>query len=227
MIEFIVSLIFSVALTEEIKIMGQFQKLRLGSTSTISCSVPQLMNSNIKWISPSGAIVSSSGALMLFGNHSINGRIFRCVVNSSQLHSSGERNITVTVKSMFLMITKVYMNIHLFTDTYVSMVSVSVTDLMVPVGTDSHQIVCFVTLNSFIGPNINALSVSWLHNNRTIEDKINMSKRFIPRTFFNSSLTLSDISQHDSGEYCCTASIAGNQTKPKDCVKLKVTVNGE
>ena len=119
------------------------------------------------------------------------------------------------------------MNIHLFTDTYVSMVSVSVTDLMVPVGTDSHQIVCFVTLNSFIGPNISALSVSWLHNNRTIEDKINMSKRFIPQTFFNSSLILSDISQHDSGEYCCTASIAGNQTKPKDCVKLKVTVNGE
>ena len=59
------------------------------------------MNSNIKWISHSGAVVSSSGALMLFGNHSINGRLFRCVVNSSQLHSSGERNITATVKSKF------------------------------------------------------------------------------------------------------------------------------
>ena len=31
----------------------------------------------------------------------------------------------------------------------------------------------------------------------TTEDKINMSKRLIPPTFFNSSLTLSDISQHE------------------------------
>ena len=46
--------------------------------------------------------MSSSGVLMLFGNHSINGRIFRCVVNSSQLHSTGERNIIITVKSKFL-----------------------------------------------------------------------------------------------------------------------------
>ena len=67
-----------------------------------SCSVPQLMNSVINWLSHSGAVVSSSGVLMLFGNHSINGRIFRCVVNSSQLHSTGESNIIITVKSKFL-----------------------------------------------------------------------------------------------------------------------------
>ena len=83
-------------------ITGQFQNLQLGSTSTISCSVPQLMNSVINWLSHSGAVVSSSGVLMLFGNHSINGRIFRCVVNSSQLHSTGESNIIITVKSKFL-----------------------------------------------------------------------------------------------------------------------------
>ena len=39
--------------------MGQFQNLQLGSTSTISCSVPQLMNSVINWLSHSGAVVSS------------------------------------------------------------------------------------------------------------------------------------------------------------------------
>ena len=88
-------------ISTEILITGQYQQIQLGNISTITCSVPQLMNSNIKWISHSGAVVSSSGALMLFGNHSINGRIFRCVVNSPQLHSSGERNIIVTVKSKF------------------------------------------------------------------------------------------------------------------------------
>ena len=90
---------FAAMIFTEINITGQYQQIQLGNTSTITCSVPQLVNSNIKWISDSGAVVSSSGALMLFGNHSINGRIFRCVVNSSQLHSSGEINITVTVKS--------------------------------------------------------------------------------------------------------------------------------
>ena len=93
-------LLFATVVTE-IGITGQYQQIQLGSTSAVTCSVPQLVNSNIKWISHNGAVVSSSGALMLFGNHSINERIFRCVVNSSQLHSSGERNITVTVKSKF------------------------------------------------------------------------------------------------------------------------------
>ena len=85
----------------EIVITGQYQQIQLGNTSTVTCSVPQLMNSNIKWISHDGAVVSSSGVLMLFGDHTIVGRIFRCVVNSTQLYSPGERNITVTVKSKF------------------------------------------------------------------------------------------------------------------------------
>ena len=121
----------------------------------------------------------------------------------------------------------VYTNYLPFTDTYVSMVVVSMTDLMVPVGTDSYKIDCLVTLSSSIGPNISALSISWQHNNITIDMFHNVSLGSIPLTLFDSSLTLSEISQHDSGEYCCTASIAGNQTKPNDCVGLKVTVNGE
>ena len=85
----------------EIIITGQYQQIQLGNTSTVTCSVPQLMNSNIKWISHDGAVVSSSSVLMLFGNHTIDGRIFRCVVTSTQLYSSGERNITVLIKSKF------------------------------------------------------------------------------------------------------------------------------
>ena len=83
----------------ELVITGQYQQIQLGSTSTVTCSVPQLMSSNIKWISHDGAVVSSSGVLMLFGDHTIDGRTFRCVVNSTQLYSPGERNITVIIKS--------------------------------------------------------------------------------------------------------------------------------
>ena len=101
---------------------------------------------------------------------------------------------------------------------------------MVPVGTDSHQIDCFVTLSSSIGPSISALSISWLHNNQMISsslDRVQVSETIIRGENFSSNLTLNEISQHDSGEYYCTASIAGNQTKLSDCVGLKVTVNGE
>ena len=110
------------------------------------------------------------------------------------------------------------------------MVTVTVNNLMVPVGTNTYQINCFVTLSSSIGTNISALSISWQHNNQTIDtsqDRVQVSEPFGVLTFFSNSLILSDINQHDSGEYCCTASIAGNQTKLEDCVEVKATTNGE
>ena len=103
-------------------------------------------------------------------------------------------------------------------------------NLVVPVGTDTYQMTCFVTLSSSIGLNISALSISWQHNNQpvdTSQNRVQVSDPFGVLSFFSNSLKLSDISQHDSGEYCCTASIAGNQTKPEDCVEVKVTTNGE
>ena len=110
------------------------------------------------------------------------------------------------------------------------MVTVSVNNLMVPVATVSYQINCSVTLSSSIGPNISALSVSWQHDNQpvdTSQDRVQVSEPFGALTFVTNSLTLSDISQHDSGEYCCTASIAGNQTRPEDCVEVKVTTESK
>ena len=111
-------------------------------------------------------------------------------------------------------------------DTYISStVLISEKNAMKPVGTNPYSVVCLVTLSSSIGPDISALSISWQHNNQTVNttlDEINA-----PNTFFNNSLALSDISEQDSGEYCCTASIAGNQTKSKNCVELKVKTNGE
>ena len=86
-------------LSIEIITTGQYQQIQLGNTSTVTCSVPELMNTSIKWISHDGAVVSSSGVLMLFGDHAIGGKIFRCVVTSTQVHSSGEKDFTVTVKS--------------------------------------------------------------------------------------------------------------------------------
>ena len=48
----------------EIVITGQYQQIQLGNTSTVTCSVPELMNTTIRWISHDGAVVSSSGVLI-------------------------------------------------------------------------------------------------------------------------------------------------------------------
>ena len=104
-------------------------------------------------------------------------------------------------------------------------------NLIVPVGNNSHQLTCLVTLSSSIGPDISALSISWQHNDQMIRSLLDRTQVSEPEisgeNSFTSKLTLSTISQHDSGEYCCTVSIAGNQTELKSCVELKVTTDGE
>ena len=111
------------------------------------------------------------------------------------------------------------------------MVMIPSNNLIVPVGTNSHQLTCIVTLSSPIGPNISALSISWQRSGqmiRSLHDRTQVSEPEISgENTVNSKLTLSTISEHDSGEYCCTASIAGNQTELKSCVELKVTTDGE
>ena len=66
------------------------------------------------------------------------------------------------------------------------MITVSVNNLLVAVGTDSYQMTCFVTLSSSIGPNISALSVSWQHNNQpvdTSQDRVQVSEPFGTKIF--------------------------------------------
>ena len=84
----------------EIRMTGVFHNLRLGNTSSVICSVPSLQDSSaISWLSQDGSIVSNTEVLYLKGNYSIDEKMFTCFVNSTELYSSGSKNITVTVKS--------------------------------------------------------------------------------------------------------------------------------
>ena len=85
--------------TDTIRISGSFKNLRIGSTSTINCSVPNLMDSSIKWLSHDGSVLSSSGVLILQSvNYTINGIMITCSVNSSQLINTINETITLTVQ---------------------------------------------------------------------------------------------------------------------------------
>ena len=81
------------------RINGEYQNHQLGSTNTVDCSVPQLMESTIKWLSHDGSVVSSSGALILQSvNYTINGNMFTCFVQSPHLNHNYNETITVTVQ---------------------------------------------------------------------------------------------------------------------------------
>ena len=84
-----------------IEISDSFQNLTLGSTAVITCSVADLSVPTIKWLYQNGSVVSNSHVLTLEPvNYTHNGRVFTCLLNSSQLYSPGKKNITVTVQGM-------------------------------------------------------------------------------------------------------------------------------
>ena len=93
----------------DIAISGNFTDLAVGSTSHLICSVPGLetgdKESSILWRRTDTSQMTSISApanatLTLHSVESmLNGSVLTCLVNSTQLYSSGSKNITVTVKS--------------------------------------------------------------------------------------------------------------------------------
>ena len=84
-----------------IEISDSFQNLTLGSTAVITCSVATVSTTSFKWLYRNGSVVSDSYVLTLEPvNYTHNGRVFTCLLNSSQLYSPGQKNITVTVQGM-------------------------------------------------------------------------------------------------------------------------------
>ena len=71
------------------------------------------------------------------------------------------------------------------------------------------------------------------HNHQPVDtslDRVRVSDTFVALSFFTISLTLS-ITQHDSEEYCYTASSVVlkevSLARPEDCVDVKAKTNGE
>ena len=87
----------------DIDVSGPFQSLTLGSTTIITCSVANVPTTAIKWLFQNGSVVNSSDVLALKPvDYTINGRVFTCSVNSSQLYSPDQKNITITVKGIYV-----------------------------------------------------------------------------------------------------------------------------
>ena len=84
-----------------IMISGNYTNMRIGSTEELQCKALLLTNSTIRWLSQNGSVVSSSAVLIIKPvNYSINGSMFVCSVNSSNLINSISRTIMVTIQGI-------------------------------------------------------------------------------------------------------------------------------
>ena len=106
----------------DIQISNNFQNLALGSSTNITCSVPNLANSSIRWLSQDEQMIFTNSDVLILEtvNYMINGTTFRCSVNSPQLYSPGGKNITVTVQGKKIS-NSWFMIVCLLTQTQVSL----------------------------------------------------------------------------------------------------------
>ena len=83
----------------EILISGEYTDLQVGSTTSITCTVPGILPEAVQWSDSRASPDSPPSVLMLSSvDSTLSGTEFTCSVNSPKLYRPGERNITVTVK---------------------------------------------------------------------------------------------------------------------------------
>ena len=107
-----------------------------------------------------------------------------------------------------------------------SQVSTGRESVVVLLGTLNVKLNCSIELSNQIGPDFSSLLVTWKHNGTSIQMKTSLSLQLTGNLGcndnFNSTLTLSNVDYRNSGEYCCSASLASSMT---NCVSLTVSGN--
>ena len=192
----------------DITISGQHTDLTVGTTYTITCTLPGLDDSTILWTSTAAAAavpVSTANTLTLQSvDSTLNGTVFTCSVNSSKLYSSGMEKITVTIQSMSDKFSMSTLNLLIFClkDTRVTMVSIEPQSVTALVGTPPVVFTCTITLSHDIGPDHSALSVDWSSVKSSATPEMGMHSVFQSMT----TLTLNSSTQPI---YCCNARVVG------------------
>ena len=84
----------------EISISEDYSDLRVGSTQSITCTLPGISSAAYMWNGTwRGTSAINHNVLMLSSvDSTLDKIVFTCSVNSADLYRPGEREITVTVK---------------------------------------------------------------------------------------------------------------------------------
>ena len=132
------------------------------------------------------------------------------------------KSITVTVQSKIISIIDYRFSLNI--DTTVTQVS------MLPLQTGYFQrltaIMCNITLNTAIGPDLSVLNYYWYHNNIDITNNITNQRLIlfisIDGMLFTTTLKITSVQLSNAGVYQCSAGIVGGNTITSDSIQLCV-----
>ena len=90
----------------------------------------------------------------------------------------------------------------------------------------SATIVCIITLNTTVVPDLSVLKYTWYHNNIDITNNITNQRLILPLSIdgmsFNSTLQITSVQPFNAGVYQCGAGIVGGNITTSNtylCVK--------
>ena len=107
-----------------------------------------------------------------------------------------------------------------------SQVSTDRESVVALIETQNVKLSCSIELSNQIGPDFSSLLVTWKHNgttNTSLSPQLTGNPGYNDE--FNSTLTLSSVDYSNSGNYCCSASLAGSASSMSNCVFLSVSGN--
>ena len=90
----------------------------------------------------------------------------------------------------------------------------------------STVIVCNITLNTAIGPDLSVINYTWYHNNVTIANNITNQRLIlflsIDGISFTTTLKITSIQPSSAGVYQCSTGIVGDNTVTSSTTQLCV-----
>ena len=177
---------------------------------------PIIPDVTITWYNVSSNTIINSNKLTLspvtLYDHNI---LYTCVLQSNMYSSLENKSITVTVQGKI--ITTVAYRLSLIIDTTVTQVSIS-SFQTVTIGL-SAVILCNITLNTAIGPDLSVLNYYWRHNNKITNQ--GLSFHVINRKI-SSKLEIKSFKASNAGIYQCSAGIVGGNTITSNTTQLCV-----
>ena len=106
------------------------------------------------------------------------------------------------------------------------MIQVSILSLQTGYVERSATIVCIITLNTAIAPDLSVLNYTWYHNNTDITNNITSQRLILPLSIngmsFNSTLQIISVQPSNAGVYQCSAGIVGGNTITSNAIQLCV-----
>ena len=83
-------------------------------------------------------------------------------------------------------------------------------------------VMCNITLNTPIGPDLSVLNYNWYHNNTDITKKSNMLEQKKQDDKLMTILNISSVQLSDTGTYKCSANIIGSNVTGNDSILFDV-----